>query len=73
MPSNQSKIVNIMSRHINLEKIKNFRDLGGYECRYGETSFGVIYRSARIDLASEDDKRKLTQLGIKTILDLRDD
>ena len=73
MSFNPSKIVSIMSRHINLARISNFRDLGGYECRYGETSFGVLYRSARIDLASVADKQKLTQLGIKTIIDLRDD
>mgnify|MGYP002524198424 CR=1 FL=1 len=62
-----------MPRRINFESIENFRDLGGYECRYGETSFGVIYRSASLSYASKNDVDKIASLGIKTIIDLRDD
>ena len=29
-------------RTIKFENIENFRDLGGYPCSFGETSFGVI-------------------------------
>ena len=60
-------------KNINLEKIENFRDLGGYECRYGETSFGVIYRSATLAYASEKDIKKILSLGIKSVVDLRED
>lgn len=62
-----------MMKHILFEKIENFRDLGGYNARYGETSYGVIYRSAALNFASPKDVRKLRELGIKTIIDLRDD
>ena len=61
-----------MARNYSFEKIENFRDLGGYECRYGETSFGVIYRSATLMDATEADVNKIKRLGIKTILDLRE-
>lgn len=59
-------------RTIKFENIENFRDLGGYPCSYGETSFGVIYRSAALNFASEKDVDKIASLGIKTVLDLRD-
>ncbi|MCR5490679.1 MAG: tyrosine-protein phosphatase [Bacilli bacterium] len=62
-----------MPRSIQFDKIENFRDLGGYECRYGETRFGTIYRSAKLNEASPRDTEKLKTLGIKTVLDLRDD
>lgn len=62
-----------MPRRINFEQIENFRDIGGYQSRYGETSFGVIYRSASLSYASKDDVDKIASLGIKTIIDLRDD
>lgn len=60
-------------RHVHFQKIENFRDLGGYETRYGETQFGVIYRSATLCNATKEDIEKLASLGIKTILDLRED
>lgn len=62
-----------MPRRINFESIENFRDLGGYECRYGETSFVVIYRSASLSYATKKDVDKIASLGIRTIIDLRDD
>ncbi len=62
-----------MPRSINFETIENFRDLGGYECRYGETSFGVLYRSATLCEASPNDLEKIKKLGIKTVIDLRED
>ncbi len=62
-----------MARRILFERIDNFRDLGGYPCRFGETSFGVIYRSATLCYATKKDVDRLAELGIKTVLDLRDD
>lgn len=56
-----------------LNGVENFRDLGGYPCSYGETQYGVIYRSATLAEATPQDKNKIADLGIKTILDLRDD
>ena len=60
-------------RSVNFEKIMNFRNLGGYECTYGETAFGVLYRSGRLFGASVSDINKLYSLGLKTIIDIRDD
>jgi len=37
-----------MLRRVPFEKIENFRDLGGYSAAYGETSFGVVYRSGTL-------------------------
>lgn len=60
-------------RHYHFDNIENFRDLGGYEARYGETAFGVIYRSATLCYASKEDIEKMHALGIKTILDIREE
>ena len=61
-----------MARFYTFEGIENFRDLGGYECDYGETQFGVIYRSATLKDATKKDVDKIASLGIKTILDIRE-
>lgn len=62
-----------MLRRVPFEKIENFRDLGGYPARYGETSFGVIYRSGTLSDATPKDLDTLAGLGVKTIIDLRND
>jgi Protein tyrosine/serine phosphatase len=62
-----------MLRRIPLEKVENFRDLGGYAARYGETSFGVVYRSGTLSDATDADMAKLVDLGLKSIIDIRDD
>ena len=53
------------------ERIENFRDLGGLNARYGKTAEHVIYRSADVSRATEADLKKLEELGIKTVIDLR--
>lgn len=60
-------------RRIPFEKIENFRDLGGYASSYGETSFNVIYRSGYLGDASSKDIQTIKALGIKTVLDLREE
>ena len=60
-------------RTIKFENIENFRDLGGYPCSFGETSFGVIYRSATLAYASKKDVDHMAEIGIKTVIDLRED
>lgn len=60
-----------MPRSIKLENVENFRDLGGYACHFGETRFGIIYRSANLAKASKADMDKIAYLGVKTIIDLR--
>ncbi len=60
-------------RTIKFENIENFRDLGGYPCSFGETSFGVVYRSATLAYASKKDVNHMAKIGIKTVIDLRED
>jgi len=62
-----------MLRRVPFEKIENFRDLGGYAASYGETSFGVVYRSGTLADATESDIQRLVSLGIKSVLDIRSD
>jgi protein-tyrosine phosphatase len=62
-----------MLRRIPFEKIENFRDVGGYAAAYGETSFGVVYRSGSLSDATKKDLDTLAAVGIKTVIDLRDD
>jgi protein tyrosine/serine phosphatase/8-oxo-dGTP pyrophosphatase MutT (NUDIX family) len=60
-----------MLRRVPFEKIENFRDLGGYAASYGETSFGVVYRSGTLADATENDIERMVSLGIKSVLDIR--
>jgi protein-tyrosine phosphatase len=59
----------------NFEQILNFRDVGSTIRSIDTTSklrHGLLYRSARPDNATEQDRVKMTrQYGIKTVLDLR--
>jgi protein-tyrosine phosphatase len=60
-----------MLRRVPFRKIENFRDLGGYAARYGETQFGVVYRSGTLADAIQEDVDKMAALGIRSILDIR--
>ena len=62
-----------MLRRIPLEKVENFRDVGGYSANYGETGFGIIYRSGSLSDATPYDITTLEKLGIWTVIDLRKD
>ena len=59
-------------RRLHFDGIENFRDLGGWECRGGGmTKYGVFYRSTELAKATKADLRRIGDLGIRTILDLR--
>ena len=58
-------------RRLCFEGIDNFRDLGGYECDGGVTKYGVFYRSTDLSSATEADVKKILDLRITTIIDLR--
>lgn len=62
-----------MPKHIQFQSIENFRDLGGYTCAYGETRYGIAYRCGSLSWATAEDVEKIADLGIKTIIDLRDE
>lgn len=55
-----------------MESIHNFRDFGGYQTRNGSiVKKRLLYRSGSMAKASVNDLKKLSTLGIKTIIDLR--
>lgn len=59
-------------KHV-FEQIPNFRDLGGLPAAGGLVRRGVLFRSATLHLASERDAQRLTDLGVRTVIDLRSD
>jgi len=55
-----------------MEKIHNFRDFGGYKTKNRlMIKKGLLYRSGSLANASDNDLKKLSALGINTIIDLR--
>jgi protein-tyrosine phosphatase len=55
-----------------MKKIHNFRDFGGYKTQNGlRIKPGLLFRSGSLANRSDNDQKKLSSLGIKTILDLR--
>jgi len=59
-------------RQVPLVRQQNFRDLGGYEAEDGRTvKWGVVYRSGELSQLDDGDVAKLSELGIKTVVDLR--
>lgn len=60
-----------MARHYNFEEIENFRELGGYETPYGETAYGVVFRSGCLSDATDNDLKKIQSLGVKSVIDFR--
>ena len=61
------------SRGVSMDRIQNLRDMGGYPASHHKTTrWGMVYRSGTIANRSEWDSVRLSKLGIKTIIDLRD-
>ena len=62
-----------LERGIKLDSLSNFRDLGGYMCEDGKSIVErKLFRSAHLNYLSKEDSDKLHELGIRTIIDLRD-
>lgn len=63
------------SRAIAMDSIQNFRDLGGYYNSHNNrsTRWGKIFRSGDLTAISNRDTSRLDNLGIKTIIDFRDE
>lgn len=67
-------------RTIKIDGVSNTRDIGGYavydgdsaESPIGYVKQGMIYRGANLDGVTEKGKKTVKDLGIKTILDLRE-
>ena len=66
--------VRVATRNVNVPDVQNFRDLGGYPvyARHKQVRWGMLYRSAQIDLTQPATRDKLNNLGIRTLIDLRD-
>lgn len=58
-------------RLVDLERVVNFRDFGGYDTPDGKLARGRLYRSASFHEASEGDIAKLDALGAQLLVDLR--
>ena len=57
---------------IELEGTYNTRDLGGYETIDGKTvKYGMLFRSDKLKNLTPLDCEKLSNLGIKRIIDFR--
>ncbi|MDR0988057.1 MAG: tyrosine-protein phosphatase [Prevotellaceae bacterium] len=65
--------VKVASRNVNIPGIQNFRDMGGYHSysTRKEIRWGMLYRSGQLETAGQHAFRKLKNLGIKTVIDLR--
>jgi protein-tyrosine phosphatase len=58
-------------RLVDLERVFNFRDFGGYDTPDGRIARGKLYRSAHFHEASDADVAHLDALGVRFIVDLR--
>jgi protein-tyrosine phosphatase len=59
-------------RHIRLEAVHNFRDLGGYLTGGGmQTRWGLLYRADGIGRLSSADFDAIRRLRLRTVIDLR--
>ena len=61
-----------MKRHVEFERLHNFRDLGGYRASDGRTvPWQALYRSDSLGKLQGADWERFLGLGIRTVIDLR--
>ncbi|WP_406171509.1 tyrosine-protein phosphatase [Streptomyces sp. NBC_00996] len=61
-----------MNRHIEFDRLHNFRDLGGYRTAGGRTvAWRTLYRADSLGKLRGSDWEKFLGLGIGTVIDLR--
>lgn len=58
-------------RLVELESAVNFRDIGGYPTAAGSVRWGRVYRSDNLSRLTVSDARRIRELGIVSVLDLR--
>ncbi|WP_051271321.1 tyrosine-protein phosphatase [Shimazuella kribbensis] len=62
----------VAERLVPLKGTTNFRDLGGYQTKDGQTvKWGYLFRSDELIKLTEEDKQYLQNSGLKTIVDYR--
>ncbi|MFD4739799.1 tyrosine-protein phosphatase [Streptomyces virginiae] len=61
-----------MRRHVEFERLHNFRDLGGYRSADGRiVRWGTLYRADSLGKLVGGDRERFLKLGIRTVIDLR--
>jgi protein-tyrosine phosphatase len=61
-----------VTRHIEFERLYNFRDLGGYPSGDGRTlRWRRLYRSDALSKLAGEDLARFRALGVRTVIDLR--
>lgn len=61
-----------VDRHIEFDRLHNFRDLGGYRTADGAAvAWGALYRADSLGKLSGADWERFLDLGIRTVIDLR--
>jgi len=62
----------VANRAIDMNQIKNFRDIGGYfTADNRQMKWGEIYRSGNLSNATLYDQEKIRRLNIRTVIDFR--
>lgn len=62
----------VAERLVPMDGVRNFRDLGGYPTADGgETRWGQVFRSGRLDETTDADLDRIRRLGIEVVFDLR--
>jgi len=62
----------VAERLVPMDGVRNFRDLGGYPTvDGGETRWGQVFRSGRLDETTDTDLERIRALGIEVVFDLR--
>lgn len=62
-----------MQRFVDVDGLFNIRDIGGYPAAGGTTRWGVLFRGSRFDLLSDLAQSQVAALGLRTVIDLRED
>jgi protein-tyrosine phosphatase len=59
-------------RHIDFDRLHNFRDIGGYPTHDGRTvRWGRLYRADSLGKLAGDDWSRFQTLGVRSVIDLR--
>lgn len=62
--------MSVLRRHV-FTNILNCRDIGGYPTNSGSTQFGRFLRCGIVDTPEDWEIEKLSNLGVRTVIDLR--
>ncbi|WP_314146723.1 tyrosine-protein phosphatase [uncultured Leifsonia sp.] len=62
-----------LAQRIPVNGTYNFRDVGGYAAAGGAVRSGKLFRSDGLARLGEEGRRSLEELGVRVVIDLRDD